>query len=401
VVAHGNPPVRWSESENIKWKTALPGEGQSTPIIWGNKIFLLTAVPIGIDTGEVKSAFGGPPSKKVNVPYEYVVLCLERKTGSILWQQTVREEQPHEGFHPTGSLAPASPVTDGNYLWASFGSRGLYCLDFDGNVIWEAKTTKMQKAGRYGEGSSPVLTKNAVVVLSDHKGQSVITAFDKNSGSIVWQRERDEQSSWSTPIVTEVDDRWEVITSAPNAIRSYDAETGDLVWHCEGLTDCAAPSPVVHNGKVYCTTGFRGQAILAIELGHRGDLTGTDSVIWSRKRGASNVPTPLIHEGRFYIFEGYRAVLSCIDADTGEPYFERERLRGLGAIYASPLAVDDRIYICDRDGNTVVLNSSEALNVLASNQLDETFDASPVVLGDELYLRGRKHIYCVANENGS
>jgi outer membrane protein assembly factor BamB len=325
VIESGNPPIQWSEVKNIKWKTALPGEGQSTPIIWGNKIFLQTAEPVGVDDGEIGSAYGGPPSKNVNVPYKFKVLCLERRTGEILWERTVTERMPHEGFHPSGSLAPQSPVTDGSKLWVSFGSRGLYCLDYQGNIMWEAETTKMNKAGRYGEGSSPVLTGDLVIVLTDHEGQSSISGFNKHSGKKVWQQERDERSSWSTPTVTRVNGRTEVITSASEQIRSYEAATGKLLWWCEGLTGCAAPSSVVYGGKAYFTTGFLGQAIIAIELGHEGDLTGTDAVRWTRNRGASNVPTPLAHDGRLYVFEGYRGILSCLDSETGEALYIRPR----------------------------------------------------------------------------
>ena len=398
VVSHGNPPVEWSEDQNVKWKTSLPGEGQSTPIIWHDKIFLLAAVPVGTDTGEVKSAYGGPPSKGVDVPYRYLVLCLDRDSGEILWETTVREQKPHEGYHPSGSLAPYSPVTDGEYLWASFGSRGLYCLDYNGNILWEAETIEMRKAGRYGEGSSPVLAEQAVIVLTDHEGQSRITAYDKDNGSIIWQINRDEGSSWSSPVVTKVGNRLEVITSAPNFIRSYDAQTGELIWKCAGLTDCAAPSPVVYDGKVYCTTGFRGQAILAIELGHEGDLTGTDAVVWSRNKGASNVPTPLALDGRLYVFEGYRAVLSCLNSETGDAHYERERIPGMANVYASPLAVRDKIYVSDRKGVTAVLEAADDLRVVSTNKLDERLDASPVVLGNELYLRGRSALYCIADQ---
>ena len=396
VVERANPPIRWSETENVKWKTALPGEGQSTPIIWGNRIFLQTAVPVGVDTGEVKSAFGGPPSKDVTVPYKFIVLCLDRETGGILWERTVCEERPHEGFHPSGSLAPYSPVTDGRHLWASFGSRGLYCLTVDGELKWTAKTITMRKAGRYGEGSSPALVGNAVIVLADHEGQSKIFAFDKDSGDVLWEQERDEQSSWSTPTIAKVGDRYEVITSAPNYIRSYDAETGELIWKSSGLTDCAAPSPVVSNGLVFCTTGFRGNATIAIELGHTGDLTDTDAVRWMVRRGASNVPTPLVHKGRVYVFQGYRGILSCFDAETGEPVFERQRVDGLKTVYASPIAVDDLIFMCDRSGTTTIIKSSDEYEVVAINKLDEVLDASPVVVGNELYLRGRSHVYCIA-----
>lgn len=396
VVREGKPPIEWSETKNVKWKTTLPGVGQSTPIIWGDKIFLQTAVAVGKDTGEAKSFFFSPPSKDINVPYRFMVLCLNRENGAIIWKRVVHEVLPHEGHHPSGSLAPYTPVTDGKLLWASFGSRGLYCLDFEGNIQWKAKTTKMNKARRYGEGSSPALAEGAVFLLADHEGQSNITAYDKLTGKIRWQVDREEKSSWSTPTVVKVADRTEIITSASKYIRSYDAKTGELVWKCAGLTGCAAPSPVVYDGTVFCTTGFLGSAILAIKLGNRGDLTGTDALLWSRNRAGSNVPTPLAHNSRLYVFESYRASLSCLDTATGEPHYERQRLPGMKNVYASPLAVGNNIYLCDREGTTVVIKSSDQMEILATNHLDENLDASPVAIGDELYLRGRSSIYCIS-----
>jgi len=400
VVSEGNPPTEWSETKNVKWKTKLPGEGQSTPIIWGDKIFAQQAISIGVDRGEIKSAFGGgaPPSKRITVPYKFVVFCLSRETGDILWETEVVKAQPHEGYHPSASLAPYTPVTDGKHVWASFGSRGIYCLDFDGNVVWQQDADPMRMAGKYGEGSSPVLVDNAVVVLADHEGQSKITAYEKNTGNILWQNERREISSWGTPISTKINGRTEIITSASNAIRSYNLADGSVIWQCSGLTNCAAASPVIADGIAYFSTGFRGISTIAIELGHEGDLTDTDAVRWSSRRVGTNVPSPLVYDNRLYVFRGYSPNLSSFDATTGEEIMPRERLSGLKEVYASPLAVNGNIYICSRNGATAVLKSGDTIDVVAVNQLDETLDGSPVVIGDTLFLRGRSHIYCIAEE---
>ena len=398
IVTEGAPPTTWSETENVKWKAALPGEGQSTPIIWGDKIFLQQAVPVGKDEGKVKSAFGfgAPPSKSVTVPYRFVVICLDRNTGETLWETEVREAKPHEGHHPTGSLAPYSPVTDGEHVWVSFGSRGVFCLDMDGKLVWEAEARERKMAGRFGEGSSPVLTNDAVIVLADQEGPSQIVAYDKATGDVLWSQERDEESSWSSPVIANVNGRQEVITSASQYIRSYDAKTGELIWKCAGLTGCAAPSPVLGDGVVYCSTGFRGVSTMAIELGHEGDLTDTDAVLWKSKRIGSNVPTPLLIDNRLYVFRGYAADLSCYDTETGELIFTRERLEGSKEVYASPIAANGYIYIPTREGYTTVLRDSANFEVVANNKLDEALDGSPAVIGDELYLRGRGHLYCIA-----
>ncbi len=397
VVAAGAPPLQWSETENVKWKTSLPGRGQSTPIIWGDRIFIQNAVSVGEDNGKVRSAFGfgAPPSKKVTVPYRFLVICLDRNTGDILWETEVAKTLPHEGHHPSASLAPYSPVTDGEHVWVSYGSRGVYCLDFDGAIVWQAEARQRKMAGRFGETSSPILTEDAVVVLSDHEGPSQIIAYDRKTGETLWSQERDEESSWSTPTLAKVGDREEIITSASKYIRSYDARTGELIWKCRGLTGCAAPSPVVVDGVVYCTTGFRGSSTMAIQLGHEGDLTGTDAVIWNNRKIGSNVPTPLVVDNRMYVFRGYAGQLTCFDVHTVETYYDRERVEGIKELYASPIAVNGHIYIAGREGTTTVIRASDSMEVVASNKLDAVLDGSPVVIGDTIFLRGLSEIYCI------
>ncbi len=389
VIPEGNPPLRWSETENIKWKTKLPGDGQSTPIIWDDKIILQTAE--ALDSGA---------KEKIPV-YTFSVLGLDRSSGKILWQTTVRKARPHEGHHKSTSVAPFSPGTDGERIWASFGSQGLFCLNMDGTVLWEAKTIQMNKFGKFGEGSSPILVDDAIIVLADHEGQSKLFAFNKNTGTLLWERDRDVQTSWNTPTAVKVNGRTEIITTATGVVHSYDAATGALLWHCGGLTSSATPSPIISDGLVYCTTGYKGEALMAIELGHSGDLTDSDAVRWFVDETGSSVPTPLIHGGRIYVFKGYSASLSCYDAATGKPFYERQRIKGLKTVYASPLAVGNNIYICGRSGMTIIIKSSDTFEIVASNTLDEVFDASPVVIGDELYLRGRSHLYAIADAGAS
>lgn len=398
VAAGGNPPTRWSETENVKWKTALPGDGQSTPVIWGDKIFLQSAVALGEEAKVADIPNGPPMSRPATVPYRFVILCVDRNSGAILWERNVLEAKPHEGLHTSGSYAPYSPVTDGKHVWASFGSRGAYCLDVEGNEVWRAETAPLKMAGTFGEGSSPVLVGDALVILADQEEGSRIFALNKETGKLLWEQKRDEASSWSSPVPVKVGERWEVITAASNFVRSYNAATGELVWQCKGLTGCAAPSPVVYDGKVYCTTGFQGNAIMAIALGRTGDLSGTDAVSWFSDREGAVVPSPLVCDGRLYVLQGYKPILSCLSAATGTYFYENERLSGLQSVYASPLAAGGHIYIPDRKGVTAVLKSSDKLELVATNALDGVLDACPVSIGDELYLRSRTHLYCIAQK---
>ena len=400
VATQGNPPITWGESENIKWKVRVPGTGSSTPVVWENKMFFQTAVPTAEEPQEQPQSQDSRRrmSQPVTVPYRFNVVCLDLRTGTLLWERTAREEIPHEGHHPTGSLASYSPVTDGEDVWASFGSRGLHCYDLDGKHAWSVDLIKMNTRMSFGEGSSPALAGDAIVVVMDHQGDSKIAAFNKDTGTQIWAQDRDEVTSWATPLVVNVADTLQVVTSASGLIRSYEVKTGDLIWQCAGLTTNVIPSPVSAFGNVYCMSGYRGYALLAIELGRTGDLSGSDAIVWEIDEGTPYVASPLLYEDKLYLLEGRNAVLSCYEAQTGKPIFAKERLEGMGAIYASPVGAADRIYIADRDGKTTVIKRSDTLDVLAVNTLDDGFDASPIIIGDEIYLKGRTHLYCIAKQ---
>lgn len=408
VALKGNPPLTWSESQNVKWKVEVPGRGTSSPIIWGNKLFFQTAV----DTGrEVKSASepaapqdnaggrrrGPGRGRAPSTILQFDLVCLDRITGEILWQRTATETVPHEGHHPDHGFASYSPVTDGELIWASFGSRGLYCFDLDGNLKWQRDLIQMNTVAGFGEGSSPALAGDAVVVVCDHEGDSAIFAFAKETGQPLWRKDRDEATSWATPVSVEVDGKHQVITSATNFVRSYDVQTGQVVWQCSGQTRNTIPSPVLGFGKVFCTSGFRGNALQAIQLGKTGDLSGSDAIVWQVSEATPYVPSPLLHDGRIYVCSGNNELVSCYDARTGTPHYTKEKLDGLKGVYASPVAVANRVYFAGRNGVTAVIKSADTFEVLATNTLDDGFDASPAIAGDTLYLKGREHLYCLMN----
>jgi outer membrane protein assembly factor BamB len=403
----GNPPVTWSESENIKWKVEIPGQGHSSPVIWGNKIFLQTA----IDTGQVKSAGSQPaqPSapggrKGLSTPapktiHKFDLVCVDRASGKILWQKTATEAVPHEGHQPTGTFANYSPVTDGKYVWVSFGSRGLFCFDLDGNLKWSEPLPTMQTVMGFGEGSSPALAGDAIIVVCDQQAGSAIFAFNKVTGAQIWRKDRDEVTSWATPAVAEVDGKIQVIVSATKLIRSYDAKTGDLIWQCSGQVRNVIPSPVLGFGMVFCTSGYQGSSLQAIKLaGSKGDLSGTDAVVWQVNKGTPYVSSPLLYGNRIYVFSVLAPKLSCYEARTGKPLFTEQTLEGINQVYASPIGVADRVYCPGRNGVTVVIRSADTFEVLATNKLDDGLDASPAVIGDEIYLRGHKSLYCIAGK---
>ncbi len=402
VAVRGNPPTTWSETENIKWKVEMPDSGDCTPVIWGDKIFIQTAIPTAEDK-RIRATAEQTSKREIftpmpTVPYKFNVMCLSRETGETIWERTAREEIPHEGHHPSSSLASYSPVTDGEHVWVSFGSRGLHCYDVDGTHKWSVDLIQMLSFRAFGEGSSPALAGDAVIVVADHEGDSRIFAFDKLTGDLMWQKDRDEGTSWATPMPVEVEGRWQVIVSGSNEILTYDVATGEIVWRCTGLTRGSTPSPVLGFDKVYCMTGFQDASLLAIQLNAKGDVTGTDAVAWTLDEGTPYIPSALLYGDKIYFTENNKPILSCYKADTGEVLYEGQRLAGLKQLYSSPTGAGGKIYIAGRKGTTIVLKHSDTFEVLASNTLDDGFDASPIVVGDELFLKGEHYLYCIAEQ---
>ena len=391
LVDAGNPPVEWSEEKNIRWKTPIPGEGHATPIVWGDRIFLQTTV----ETDKV----GEPGGRRPEKIWQYKVIALDRNTGEIVWEKLVHEEQPHEGTHRTASLASTSGITDGTNLYAFFGSQGLYCMDMDGNVKWDKDFGTYWSRNSFGEGTSPSISGNTLVINWDHEEESFIVAMDKNTGSELWRKERDEVTSWTTPFVVEHNGRTQVIVPASAKTRSYDLKTGEVIWECAGLGTNVIPTPVYANGVVYVTSGHRSPAMQAISLDKaKGDITDTDAILWSILQDTPYVSSPLLYGDRIFFLKNRNAILSCYNAKTGEAHYGPVRLEGLRSVYASLVGVNDNVYISSLEGTTLVVKNSSEFEVLATNVLSEEIASSPVVVGDALYLRGYYHLYCVAKE---
>ena len=409
VAPKGNPPITWSETENIKWKVKLPDSGESTPIIWGNRIFLQTAVPIDEEPTEgfseahpEKDRHQQPRAAKNTVPWRFGLLCLDRETGETIWDKAAIVQVPHARHHATGSHSAFSPVTDGERVWASFGSQGLYCFDVEGNRLWEAELPLMQKYNEFGEGASPAIAGDKVIVVQDHMGESAIFAFDKRTGELAWKQDRGTgHSAWPTPLPISVDGKIQVVVPGNKEMKAYDAASGDVIWSCKVSQTGTVPSPVTGNGNVYYMCGHPGTSVMAIQLGRTGELTGTDAIRWEVTRGAPYVTSPLLYEDRFYFLKKYRGAISSYDAITGNALFAEEKMDGMKQSYASPVAADGRIYVADRKGTVTVLKHGDTFEVLATNTLDEGFDASPAIVGGELYLRGENHLYCIAETSGS
>ncbi len=437
LATSSNPPTKWSETENIKWKVEIPGQGLSTPIIWNDVIYLQSAIPTGPvaqkkragqrqdrqkerpESQSNKNTLKGEQQREGQRPqgprgernrggrrgggrgrsipsevHQFALIAIDRNTGKTLWQKTLREEIPHEGSHNDGSLAPASPITDGEHVFAYFGSRGLYCLTLDGNLVWEKDLGDMKTRNGFGEGSSPALHGNTLVVNWDHEGDSFIVALDKNTGKEKWRNPRSEVTSWSTPLILEDGGKPQVVVSATNRIRSYDLETGKTIWECGGLGVNCAPTPVTSSGLLFAMSGYRDPNMLAIKYqGAKGDITGSDAIAWSTTKGTSYVPSALAYDDNLYYLKKSSNMLSCVDAKTGKTHYAQERLEDISGVYASPVAAANRVYVAGRNGATYVLRHGPSFEVLAINKLDDEFSASPAIVGRDLYLRGRKNLY--------
>lgn len=402
VSTTAQPPVKWSVDKNIRWKVAIQGQGNSTPIIWGNKVFLLTAINTKIVDPKLPKPEDQP--KRVfgitfpNTQYKFVVVCLDRKTGQEIWRQTARQYIPHEGHHRDADFASASPVTDGQRLYCWFGSAGLYCYDLDGKKLWQRDLGKAHMGASLGEGCSPVLHDGKLVIVRDHKRQSTIEVLNAMTGETEWKRDREEGNAWATPRVLKHSGRTQVVTAASNMIRSYDLKDGSIIWQCSGLTGNVTPCPVVEGDVIYCMSGYKGYSVMALPLAATGDISDTERILWKKDRGTPYVASPLLYDGLLFFNQSNQGIWTCLDAETGKTVMDRTRLPGISNLYSSPVGAAGRMYVTGRDGTTLVLKRSDKLEVLATNKLGETMNASPALAGNQLFLRGRRHVYCIAQD---
>lgn len=393
-------PETWSAEENIAWKTAIPGSGHASPSVWGDRIFLITAIPQGVDLPEGHPDRGrgiGPGGPNPTIQFSFEVLCLDRTDGRIIWQRTARIAKPAEGINRLkGSYANSTPATDGEHVYVSFGSEGIYCYDMDGELAWERDLGDMKIAFNNGEGASPVVYGDRVIVIWDHQGQSFITALDKQTGEEIWRADRDELTNWTTPVLIEHEGTRQIVANGTTRVRAYDFETGSVTWECGGMTVAAIPTLVHGHGMIYAASGYMGHALMAIRLGGSGDITGSDSVAWSHDKDTAYVPSPLLYGDELYLVND-KGIVSCRDAETGAEHYSGVRLPGVYAVSASPVAADGKVYILGEEGRMVVVKAGPEFEVLAENLIEgERFLASPAIVDGGLILRGETHLYSIS-----
>jgi outer membrane protein assembly factor BamB len=397
-----NLPAQWSPDTNIKWKATIPGRGHSSPIVWGNRIFLTTAIEGELVPGAkaVKHMDGDkefihPDSVGANHKQTFKVLCLERSTGKILWTQTAFEGTPYDDRHRKSSFASSTPTTDGTYVYAFFGTEGLYAYDMAGKLVWKADLGKLGTVGM-GTGTSPVLFENVVILQCDEENgaSSFIVGINKKTGKEVWRTPRKVQVSWSTPLLVQTAKRAELITSGNEFVIAYDPATGKELWRHKGVDSNAIPSPVANSDRVFISAGFPAKIAMAINLGGTGDLS--DAVAWKYEKGTAYVPSPILYGDYLYLTSD-RGVLTCLDAKTGEVKYEGGRVPIPATFTASPIAFDGKILLTSEDGDTFVVKAGPKHEIVGTNSVGEPVYASPAVAEGHIFIRGERNLYCIGS----
>jgi outer membrane protein assembly factor BamB len=408
-VADGKPTaVKWnvSSGENVAWKTPVAGVAVSSPIVWGDRVFVSTAVGSDPSQSIRTGLYGDVEPVADSSKHIWRLIAIDKKSGTVLWDKVAYQGLPKTKRHPKSSQASATPVTNGRHVIASFGSQGLYAYDFDGKLLWQ-KDLGTLNAGwffdpdyEWGIGSSPIIYRNLVIVQCDIQRHSFIAAFDTETGKEVWRTDRDEIPSWSTPTIFEADGKAELVTQATTFTRGYDPLTGKELWKYSGNSEIAIPTPIIGPGVVVITNGYRGvQPIFAIKPGAQGDITlqnkatTSDFVSWSTTRGGPYIPTPLIYGDQLYVLQN-NGVFASYKVATGEQVYQK-RLGGGGSFSASPVAADGKIYCSSEDGDVYVVKAGPEYEELAKNSMGEVLMATPAISDGLIIFRGLKNVYAI------
>jgi outer membrane protein assembly factor BamB len=403
-----NLPTEWSETKNVLWKTAIPGLGFSSPIIWEKKVFVTTAIeggPAPADHKAVKHMIGEQEFKHPDWVgsdkiHTFKVFCLDRERGKVLWERTAYEGPVYDHRHRRGTYAAPTPVTDGNHVFVYFGSEGFYCYDLDGKLIWKKNVGGIGTMGM-GVGTSPVLYENLVILLCDQEFDGTLSfmiALDKKTGKEIWRVARPVQSSWATPVIAKTAQRTELVTSGNEFLISYDPATGKELWRATGLKSHAIATPVIGHGLVILSSGFPSKTIVAIRLGGSGNLDGTDKIVWRYNKGTSYVPSPILYGDYVYLMSD-AGIFTCLNAKTGEIVYEGGRVPVATKFYgASPVAFDGKILITSDDGDTFVIKAGPKHEVLGTNSIGEPCRTSIAIADGKLFVRGEKNLFCISNK---
>jgi outer membrane protein assembly factor BamB len=400
VVGKVLPPDSWTTKDNVAWKSEIPGQGWSCPIVTGDKVFVTSCVSNDKVVAPKTGYYAPLDSKTLSGEHRWTLFCLDATTGQILWERVAHKGEPKHPIHVKASYAPETPLTDGERVYAYFGNVGMFCYDLSGKQLWSKSWEVVPTQLNWGTGASPVLHRNSVYIVNDNEKSSFIVALDKLTGKEVWKIERDEKSNWATPFIWESGKRTEIVTCGKNKVRSYDLD-GKLLWQFGGMSSICVPCPVAAHGLLFVSSGYefgRPRPVFAVRPGASGDIslkkdeTSNEFIAWYREPAGAYHPTPLILGEHLYVLYS-TGFISCFEAKTGKPVYERERLGG--SFTASPWSYHGKIFCLGEDGTTYVVKAGPQFEMLGKNPLGEVALASPAIADGRLFLRTVTNLYCI------
>ena len=401
-------PAAWGTNQNVAWTTDIPGLGWSSPVVWGDRVFLTAVTNEGTTEPPKKGLYlGGERPTPSTTVHHWLVLCLDARNGQILWRKEVHAGAPAGPVHVKNTYASPTPVTDGQHVFACFGDVGVFSLDFSGNLVWSNKLDSVRIRNGWGAAASPVLDQDRLYVVQDNEERSSLLALAAKTGETLWRVDRDEKSNWATPFLWSNDKRTELVVSGRKRVRSYDAD-GHVLWELGGMSSIVIPTPFAADGLLYVCSGYVGdktRPIFAIRPGASGDIslkddeTANASIAWCQKAGGPYNPSPLVYGKYLYVLYDF-GFLGCYEAATGKEVYGKQRLNaaGVSSFTASPWAYQDRVFCLSEDGDTFVIAAGPEYKLVGKNSLQEMCLASPAILSDRLLIRSASRLFCLRNQ---
>lgn len=409
IAERQNLPERWdgARGENIKWKVRIPGLAHSSPIVWGDRLYVTTAVSGLPDATFKHGLFGEGDASTDRSVQQFKVFSFDKNTGKVVWESLAYEGVPKEKRHVKNTYASATPATDGKHIVAFFGSHGLFCFDAKGKLLWKKDLGSLDLGAydapqyEWGTASSPVIYRNRVIIQCDTQKQDFLLAVDIDTGAQVWKADREELPSWGTPNIYRGAKRIELVTNASNFIRGYDPDTGKELWRLGGSSQITAPTPIFFEDLIVVASGRRPEApIFVIRAGANGDITlpkgstASDQVAWSRQQRGPYMPTPLIYGGNLYVLAN-QGIFDCYELRSGKEIYRQRLAHQGGGFSSSPVAADGRIYLSSEDGDIFVVKAGADFQVLATNPMGERLMATPALSDGKMYVRGEHNLFAI------